>query len=525
MPDPMPPASDRCDYDLFIIGGGVNGCGIARDAAGRGLKVGLAERHDLASGTSSQSTKLIHGGLRYLEYLEFRLVRESLRERETLLAAMPHIAWPLRFVLPLDPDMKSAPDSPAGRALAICAPWLRGRRPAWMIRLGLLLYDHLGVRGGLPGTTRLDLAAAAEGAPLKAGFIRAYEYSDCWVQDSRLVVLNARDAATRGADILTRTEFAGADRERHKWNIRLALADGHEAQVSARALVNAAGPWVSEVGQRHFPQTNPKQVRLVRGSHIVTRRLYDHEKCYVFQGEDGRIIFVIPFEEHFTLIGTTEAEIQDADEGCSEGELRYLCERVSRYLRRQVSRDDIVWSYSGVRPLQDSEASSATAASRDYELLLDGAGAPLLSIYGGKLTTYRKLAEHALAKLAPHFPALPAAWTAAVPLPGGDFGGGTVAQLTDRLCACYPDITAERGRRLVRTYGTDIFTMFSTSLASRDDGFGAGISEAELQWVVDQEWVRNAEDFLWRRTRLGLRVTEAETARIDAAIHRMVARR
>ena len=420
-------------FDLFVIGGGINGCGIARDAAGRGLSVGLAEMNDLAWATSSASTKLFHGGLRYLEYFEVRLVREALIEREVLLGAMPHISWPMRFVLPCHPGMRFDSETPASRLLNTVMPWMKGRRPAWMIRLGLFLYDHLGGRKILPGTTTLDLDGTPEGAPLKEEFHKAFEYSDCWVEDSRLVVLNARDAQARGAQIMVRTKVMSADRVDGGWTVTLENTEtGKRRQVRARMLVNAGGPWVGDIIATKARLNTSEGVRLVRGSHIVTRRLYDHEKCYFFQGRDGRIIFAIPYEDDFTLIGTTDKEHDDPSvkPECTPEERDYLCAFASEYFRTPVTKDDIVWTYSGVRPLYDDGASSATAATRDYTLKVDDeAGAPILNIFGGKITTYRRLAESAMERIAPHFPGLPGPWTAGAALPGGDFPvDGVLAQ-------------------------------------------------------------------------------------------------
>ncbi len=515
------------NYDIFVIGGGVNGCGIARDAAGRGLKVGLAEMDDLASATSSSSTKLFHGGLRYLEFFEFRLVREALIEREVLLRAMPHIAWPMRFVLPIHPDMRFEGGTPTSRLLTAVMPWMKGRRPAWLIRLGLFIYDHLGGRRILPGTAALDLARDPAGAPLKKTFRRAYEYSDCWVEDSRLVVLNARDAAARGADILPRTRVVAAVRDGDGWAIRLAGGDGDgEREVRARTLVNAAGPWVGDVIRSALRQNRSEKVRLVRGSHIVTRRLFDHGKCYFFQGTDGRIIFAIPYERDFTLIGTTDRDHADPAQKpvCTDGERDYLLAFASQYFDRPVTPADVVWTYSGVRPLYDDGASSATAATRDYVLSLDEGrdenGAAALHVFGGKITTYRRLAEAALDRLAPHLPRHGAAWTAGAPLPGGDFAVDGFDALVDRLRRDHPFLDADWARRLARAYGTEAAALLSGARTAADLGtdFGATVTAAELDWAIDREWVRTAEDFLWRRTKLGLVTDAGQTARIDAHI-------
>jgi glycerol-3-phosphate dehydrogenase len=504
--------------DLFVIGGGINGTGIARDAAGRGLGVALAEMGDLASGTSSASTKLFHGGLRYLEYFEVGLVRKSLIERETLLRAMPHISWPMRFVLPLSPGMRFEGDTPTSRLLARTMPWLKGRRPSWLIRAGLAMYDTLGGRKILPGTRTLDLTEDPAGLPLKDGFRRAFEYSDCWVEDSRLVVLNARDAEARGATILTRAKVVEAAREDGHWRVEVE-AEGARRTFRARALVNAGGPWVREVITGAVRMNSSEGVRLVRGSHIVTRRLYDHDKSYFFQGADGRIIFAIPYEGDFTLIGTTDVEHEgpDVKPECTPEEARYLCDFASAYFKAPVTPDDIVWTYSGVRPLYDDGAKSATAATRDYVLSLDADGPPLLNIFGGKITTYRRLAEGALEKLAPHFPQMGPDWTAGVPLPGGDFEVRDVEALVERLRGDYPFLTPYWARRLVRGYGTDAWRVLGDAASEQDLGeaFGATLTGREVSWLMAREYARTAEDVLWRRSKLGLRLDAADAERLD----------
>ncbi len=510
---------DAPPHDLLIIGGGINGCGIARDAVGRGLSVLLAEKGDLAGATSSASTKLFHGGLRYLEYFEFRLVREALVEREVLLRAMPHISWPLRFVLPWHPDMRFEADTPTSKLLGLVLPWLRGRRPAWLIRLGLFLYDHLGGRKLLPGTATLSLKGAPEGAPLQDRFTKAWEYSDCWVEDSRLVVLNARDAAARGATILTRAEVVSAEVADGLWRVTIRTAQGTRSE-RARMLVNAAGPWVGAVIHGRLRLDSAEKVRLVRGSHIVTRRLYDHDKCYFFQGTDGRIIFAIPYEQDFTLIGTTDAEHDDPDRApvCTEAERDYLCRFASQYFARPVTQADVVWTYSGVRPLYDDGASSATAATRDYTLKIDrSAGAPVLNVFGGKITTYRRLAEGALAKIGTVLPLRKGPWTAGAPLPGGDFPVAGVGALIAGLRKDYPFLTDFWARRLVRAYGTEARAILGRAARPEDLGrdFGATLSEAELRWLMTREFARTAEDVLWRRSRLGLRMTADQARALD----------
>jgi glycerol-3-phosphate dehydrogenase len=478
-------------FDLAVIGGGINGCGIARDAAGRGLRVLLVERHDLAGATSSASTKLIHGGLRYLEYYEFRLVREALREREVLLQAAPHIAWPLRFVLPHH----------------------RGLRPWPLLRLGLFLYDHLGGRRRLPPTRSLDLRQDQAGLALRPEFSRGFEYSDCWVDDARLVVLNARDAADRGAEIRTRTACTGARRDGAAWRLSLQdAATGARTEALAKGLVNAAGPWVAEVLNGVTGGNAPARVRLVKGSHIVTRRLYDDDRCYIFQNADRRICFVIPYEDEFSLIGTTDQDFQGdpAQAAITEAETDYLCGAVSEYLRRPVTRADVVWSYAGVRPLYDDGATAAQEATRDYVLTLDApqGAAPLLSVFGGKITTYRRLAESAMAELAPHYKQLGRPWTAGAPLPGGGFAWDGAAALAESLRRERPWLEAGLARRLVRLYGTLARDMLGDARGMAELGrdFGAGLTEREVAWQMQREWAREPADVLWRRTKLGLRI-------------------
>jgi len=505
--------------DLLVIGGGINGCGIARDAAGRGYSVVLAEQGDLAGATSSASTKLFHGGLRYLEYFEFRLVREALVEREVLLRAMPHISWPMRFVLPYHRDMRFEGATPTSRLLGLFMPWMRGRRPAWLIRLGLFLYDRLGGRKILPGTATLHLPGSPEGAPLQPRFERAYEYSDCWVEDSRLVVLNARDAQARGATILTRSRVSAAQAKGGLWEVTLDTVEGPKT-LRARMLVNAAGPWVGEVIHGTLMLNARDKVRLVRGSHIVTKRLYDHDKCYFFQGTDGRIIFAIPYESDFTLIGTTDADHADPDTPprCTDEERDYLCAFASQYFARPVTADDVVWSYSGVRPLYDDGARSATAATRDYVLKTDhAAGAPVLHVFGGKITTYRRLAEAALARIGTVLPGARGDWTAGVPLPGGDFPVDGVARLTEDLRARYPFLDPFWSRRLIRAYGTEAATILGPARSPEDLGknFGATLHEAEVRWLIAREFARSAEDILWRRSKLGLRLSADQAAELS----------
>jgi len=460
----------------------------------------LFEKDDLASATSSRSTKLIHGGLRYLEYYEFRLVREALMERERLWAIAPHIIRPLRFVLPHH----------------------KGLRPAWLLRLGLFLYDHIGGRKLLLPTRTLDLAHDMAGRPLKDDRAKAFEYSDCWVEDARLVVLNAMDAAVRGSAIHTRTRVVSARRENGLWQL---VAEGPEGSrtVWARALVNAAGPWVGEVlnGVVH---TNAKAaVRMVQGSHIVVPKLYEHDRCYIFQNADGRIIFAIPYEQDFTLIGTTDRDYHGdpADVAATPEEIAYLCAAASEYFRRPVEADSVVWTYSGVRPLYDDGASKAQAATRDYVLTLDAPeeAAPLLSVFGGKITTYRRLAEAAIEKLSPHAPwAARAQWTVAGALPGGDFPIGGFETLVGEIATAHPWLERKTATRLARAYGTRAREILGDAKGQADLGrhFGAGLYEAEVRYLMRAEWARIAQDVLWRRGKLGLRFSQQERDALEA---------
>jgi glycerol-3-phosphate dehydrogenase len=480
-------------FDVAVIGGGINGAGIARDAAGRGLSVVLFEKDDLGGGTSANSTKLIHGGLRYLEHYEFRLVREALIEREILLGIAPHIIWPLRFVLPHHP----------------------GLRPAWLLRLGLFLYDHLGGRKALPATRRIDLTRSPLGAPLSPGHAIGFEYSDCWVEDSRLVLLNAKDAAERGASILPRMAVTSARREGALWHITAEAPHGQPAAFRARTLVNAAGPFVGEVLDGVIGSNQPARLRLVKGSHIVLPRLYDHDRAYIFQNADGRIIFAIPYERDFTLIGTTDEDHPNPDEApqISDGEITYLCTAASSYFRMPVKREDIVWTYSGLRPLYDDGASKAQEATRDYVLKLEATegAAPLLSVFGGKITTYRKLAEAALAEL--RLRTEKAGWTARAPLPGGDFAPEGFAALLADFQRDFPNLSPDLSRRLLRAYGTRAWRIFTPG---QDPGppIGADLHAAELEYLRREEWAATPEDVLWRRSKLGLRFDAAAQARL-----------
>jgi glycerol-3-phosphate dehydrogenase len=482
------------EFDIAIIGGGINGAALARDAAGRGLRVLLMEQNDLAAGTSSASTKLIHGGLRYLEQGEFRLVRQGLREREVLLRMAPHLIRPARFVLPHH----------------------AGLRPAWQLRLGLFLYDHLGGREILPATSTVDLSHGAVGVPLKRQYRRGFEYSDCCVDDSRLVVLNAVDAAERGALIRTRARCARADRQDRLWRLVLNVR-GHREEAAARVLVNATGPWIAQVSETVLRLPAPGRVRLVKGSHIVVRRLFDHDRAYIFQNADGRIIFAIPYQGDFTLVGTTDHDFrgEPGAVAAQPQEILYLCRAASEYFRDEVRPESVVWAYAGVRSLYDDRSAKPKDLSRDYVLTLDvpSGGAPLLSVYGGKITTARRLAEAALARLTPFLQMRPP-WTGRVPLPGGDFPWDGVAALVARARALWPFLDEAVAGRLVRAYGTRLDQVIGSSASWRDLGprFGADLSGTEVRYLVRHEWAETADDILWRRSKLGLRLDAEEQA-------------
>ncbi len=485
-------------FDLAVIGGGINGCGVARDAAGRGLKVVLFEKGDLAGATSSASTKLIHGGLRYLEQYAFRLVGEALNERATLLRIAPHLVQPMRFILPHH----------------------KGLRPAWMLRTGLFLYDHLGDRGGLPAARALDLAHTPEGAPLKPEFRRGFSYSDGWTDDARLVVTNAIGARELGADIRTRTEVVSARREDGLWRIR--SRDGRS--VGARALVNAAGPWVNSA-LALTGLNAPHGVRLVQGSHIVVRKLFDHDAAYIFQNADGRIEFAVPYRGDYTLIGTTDHEVDappDRAEATAE-EIAYLCQAVSGYFRTPVTPDQVVWTYAGVRALADEGHGSAQSATRDYVLTLDAPAGqpPLVSVYGGKITTFRRLAEGVMDKLKGRLTMGPA-WTATKPMPGGDLGPGGLDGLLAAFATEYPWLAAAYRRRLALAYGARARTMLGDASRPSDLGelYTGDLTEREVAYLVDQEWAQTAEDILWRRTKLGLLAAQEQVERLDERLAR-----
>ena len=495
--------SDPDIFDIFVIGGGINGCGIARDAAGRGYSVCLAEMNDLASGTSSGATKLIHGGLRYLEHREFRLVHEALMERERLWAIAPHIIWPLRFVLPIH----------------------KGLRPAWLLRLGLFIYDHMGGRKLLPPTRTLDMKNDPVARPLKPLYSRAFEYSDAWVNDARMVVLNARDAANRGAEILVRTRVVHAERQTDIWKVTVVNKQGEKRTIHARALINVAGPWVDRVLADALHKDDGKRIRLVKGSHIVVKKLFDHDRCYIFQNADGRIIFAIPYEEDYTLIGTTDEDYQGdpSQVHISNAETTYLCDAASEYFANPVTRDQIVWSYSAVRPLLDDGASKAQEATREYVLTVqNGGGAPNINVYGGKLTTYRKLAETVMERVGDVLERRGSNWTATAPLPGGDFPVTGFADLVAKLAGDYPFVEPGHARRLVRLYGTLAWEVLGKASKISDLGqfFGADLYEAEVRYLVRREWARTSEDILWRRTKRGLRLDEAGVAALETFLAR-----
>ncbi|KFI08148.1 glycerol-3-phosphate dehydrogenase [Massilia sp. BSC265] len=495
--------------DVLVVGGGINGAGIARDAAGRGLRVVLCDKDDLGSHTSSASSKLIHGGLRYLEHREFGLVRKALLERETLLRSAPHIMHPLRFVMPHD----------------------SAQRPAWLIRAGLFLYDRLAPRAFLPGSEAVELAAHRAGSPLKPAFARGFVYSDGWVDDARLVVLNALDAHERGATVLTHTRCAAFERHPHYWIATLVQGERNRRRsipVRARCLVNAAGPWAARVAQVATGSAPKRRLRLVKGSHIVVPRLFDHKYAYIFQHPDGRIVFAMPYEGAFTLIGTTDVAFQGDPDGVAiaGAETAYLCELANRYFRRQIAPADVVWSYSGVRPLLEDEAASASAATRDYLLGRDTAGAPLLSVFGGKITTYRRLAEEAADWISGVLGRTGPRWTAQAVLPGGDLFGSAPSSRAvlefDRWVAAlerrHPWLPAGLALRWARAYGTRVEILLAGAAGLDDLGeeVAPGLYSAELRYLMRHEWAGCAEDVLWRRSKLGLHLPPGCADQINA---------
>ncbi len=481
-------------FDILVIGGGINGAGIARDAAGRGLKVLLCEKDDLASHTSSASTKLIHGGLRYLEHYDFALVRKALMEREVLLKAAPHIIWPMRFVMPHHKEL----------------------RPAWLIRLGLFIYDHLGGRKLLPATKTLKRASSTVFDPLKAVFKEGFEYSDCWVEDSRLVTLNAVDAAERGATIMTQTECARLDRNGQAWKATLKLDGKSEMVVDAKVVINAAGPWVDQLAVRAGIRKNAPQLRLVKGSHIIVPKLFDDPRSFIFQAADGRIIFAIPYEDgRMTLIGTTDLPFEgdlDAVKASPE-EIDYLCEISNTYFEKQITPQDVVATYSGVRPLFEDQSEDASSVTRDYVLSVDESeGAQFVSVIGGKITTYRKLAEDVLQLIEPSFPKSKTSWTEDAPLPGGDMAENSFNIFLLEMKSAYPWLPEELRYRLSRTYGTRVTKLLgnATTMNALGHHYGAGLYQIEVDYLIEYEFARTAEDILMRRTKLGLHMTADE---------------
>lgn len=508
-------ASNRLDCDLLIVGGGINGAGIARDAAGRGLSVILCDKDDLAAHTSSASTKLIHGGLRYLEHYEFGLVRKALIEREVLLRSAPHIMWPMRFVMPHD----------------------QGQRPAWIIRAGMLVYDYLARREILPGSGSIDLRTHAAGKPLKPEFTKGFVYSDGWVDDARLVVLNAMDAAEKGARVLTHTVCTSALREDDHWTATLQPSAGDTMQVRARGLVNAAGPWAAQFLQQAAHRPSAKSLRLIKGSHIVVKKLFDHPYAYIFQNPDGRIVFAIDYEQDFTLIGTTDIEYTgDTDQvAIDQDEIDYLCKLTERYFRTPLAPSDVVWSYSGVRPLLEDESSNASEITRDYSLAIDGDTAPLLSVFGGKITTFRKLAEEAVDMIAPRLGNPRGPWTADACLPGGDLFGRDPQNRSvlefdayvHGLQAQYAWLAPKVIRRYARAYGTRVHTLLKgkQSLPDMGEPLAEGLYPAEVEYLMNFEWASSSADILWRRSKLGLHLPPETAQKVDDWIARQRSRR
>jgi glycerol-3-phosphate dehydrogenase len=495
-------SSGAAQYDLLVIGGGINGAGIARDAAGRGLRTLLCEQHDLASHTSSASTKLIHGGLRYLEFYDFRLVRKSLREREIVLTSAPHICWPLRFVLPHDEHL----------------------RPAWMIRAGLFLYDHLARRRFLPGSQGVNLRRHPAGRPLEAGYAKGFVYSDAWVDDARLVILSAKDAAEHGATVLTRTRCARLARQADRWLATLEKADGSTLEIEARAVINATGPWVDRFLDGATPLPARHHPRQVKGSHIVVPKLFEHDFAYIFQGADGRIVFAIPYEGDYTLIGTTEMDYAGdlSTPAIAESEIEYLVAMANRYFSSDLVRKDVVWTFAGLRPLLADPKDRATSVTRDYVLDLNTDGAPLLSIYGGKLTTYRKLAEDVLDLVAPRLGCTAPHWTAGTALPGGDMPGADFEAYLKSLAARHSWVPEKLLRRYARTYGTRAGRLLQGSAAVADLGEEVlpGLYSREIEYLRREEWAVTAEDILYRRSKLALHVPADGAARLDAWLAR-----
>ncbi|MBX2837425.1 MAG: glycerol-3-phosphate dehydrogenase [Gammaproteobacteria bacterium] len=487
-------STTTCDYDLLVIGGGINGAGIARDAAGRGLSVALYEKEDLAQHTSSASTKLIHGGLRYLEHYDFMLVRHALQEREVLLKAAPHIIWPLRFILPHH----------------------RSLRPRWLIRLGLFLYDHIGGRKILPKSHSVDLTTHVSGQALKKEFTHGFEYSDCWVQDARLVVLNVMDAALKGCEVRVRSEVTDLVREDGFWTVHTNDNNtGETASVTARLIVNASGPWVEKTLDLDEEHDARYATRLVKGSHIVVPKLFDHPYTYIFQNADNRIIFAVPYEGDYTLLGTTDMEIDGEPDAVEidNSEVAYICAAASEYFEKSIDPETVVWTYSGVRPLYDDASANASKVTRDYKLDLDTRkNAPILSVYGGKITTYRKLADHAMEMLSAHLSMQKGDWTESAPLPGGDIPGSDFDAYVANQKRVYPWMDADVLYDYARNYGTRLDQLLQDCASMSDLGqhFGGLLYQREVDYLVEHEWAQTAEDVLWRRSKKGLQLTDTE---------------
>jgi glycerol-3-phosphate dehydrogenase len=492
--------SDSCD--ILVVGGGINGAGIARDAAGRGLRTVLCEQHDLSAHTSSASTKLIHGGLRYLEYYDFGLVRKSLREREIVLALAPHLSWPLRFVLPHDSHL----------------------RPAWMIRAGLFLYDHLAARKRLPGSEKIDLRRHPAGAPLDQRYRTGFAYSDAWVDDARLVLVNAMDAQERGASVFTRTACVKLERDGAGWIATLREANGRERSLRARLVVNATGPWVAEFLDRHTPTPARHHPRMIQGSHIVVPRLFEHEFAYIFQAPDGRIVFALPYEGDFTLVGTTESEFTGdlAHPAIARAEVTYLVGMVNRYFARDLTEADVVWTFAGLRPLLAASMDDPKSVTRDYVIDFDRSGPPLLSVYGGKLTTYRKLAEDVVDSLCPVLGSSAVAWTKHVPLPGGDMADGDFARFVAQMRTRYGWLDPALLQRFARAYGTRMTRLLDGCNSMTDLGAAVlpGLHTREIEYLRTAEFARTAEDILYRRSKLGVHLGPGAVAALDAWLTR-----
>ena len=497
---PLTTVSDSCD--VLVVGGGINGAGIARDAAGRGLRTVLCEQHDLASHTSSASTKLVHGGLRYLEYYDFGLVRKSLQEREVVLASAPHLTWPLRFVLPHDSHL----------------------RPAWMIRAGLFLYDHLAARKRLPASRKVDLRRHPAGQALDPHYRTGFEYSDGWVDDARLVVVNAVDALERGAAVLTRTACVGLRRDGAEWIATLRAADGHERTLRARLVVNAAGPWVAEFLDHCTPTPARHHPRMIRGSHIVVRKLFDHDFAYIFQAPDGRIVFALPYEGDLTLIGTTESEYTGdlAQPAIAATEQAYLLDMANRYFRRNLGVTDVVWTFAGLRPLLAASADDPKSATRDYVIDFERSGPPLLSVYGGKLTTYRKLAETVVSTIAPALGNAAGAWTAAVPLPGGDMPDADFGRFLAQMRARYDWLAPALLQRYARAYGTRMNRLLEgcADVAGLGEEVLPGLYAKEIHYLRAAEFARTAQDVLYRRSKLGVHLPAGSEQILDGWLAR-----